>query len=206
MSRKKKILSVGGVFILGVLAGSVLMYNDSFYRTINDALGKGVTQNAIIASNAGGIESINLSTMDIETALTMVQQQRTQQLDAQLNSQITSVQEKNKQIASLNTVLNTANGISADSTDNTISNEQSEAIKKTMEEAGLSAMAPTNKAELDTLQQQVKGQIDSLSNSQQMEMLRLQSLTNKRNEAFDVMTNFIKKMQDSRSSIIGNMR
>ena len=41
---------------------------------------------------------------------------------------------------------------------------------------------------------------------QQMDMLRLQSMTNKRNEAFDVMTNFIKKMQDSRSSIIGNMR
>ena len=37
-------------------------------------------------------------------------------------------------------------------------------------------------------------------------MLRLQSLTGKRNEAFDVMTNFLKKMQESRSSIIGNMR
>jgi len=37
-------------------------------------------------------------------------------------------------------------------------------------------------------------------------MLRLQSLSNKRNESFDVMTNFVKKMQDSRSSIIGNMR
>jgi len=51
-----------------------------------------------------------------------------------------------------------------------------------------------------------KNQIDSLGNAQQMEMLRLQTLTNKRNEAFDVMTNFIKKMQDSRSSIVGNMR
>ena len=49
-------------------------------------------------------------------------------------------------------------------------------------------------------------QTDSMSNSQQMDMLRLQSLSNKRNEAFDVMTNFVKKMQDSRSSIIGNMR
>lgn len=52
----------------------------------------------------------------------------------------------------------------------------------------------------------LKSQIDSLSNSQQMDMLRLQSLSNKRNEAFDIMTNFIKKMQDNRSSIIGNMR
>ena len=51
-----------------------------------------------------------------------------------------------------------------------------------------------------------KTQIDNLSNSQQMEMLRLQSLSNKRNEAFDLMSNFIKKMQDNRSSIIGNMR
>jgi len=206
MSMKKKVVSVGGVFILGVLAGSVLMYNDSFYRTVNDALGKGATQNSIIASNANGIESINLSSVDIETALMVVQQQRGALLDQQLNSQITAVQEKNKQLASLNTVLNTANGISADSANNALNDKQTEDIKKAMEEAGLSATPPTNQAELDVLQQQVKGQIDGLSNSQQMDMLRLQSLTNKRNEAFDVMTNFIKKMQDSRSSIIGNMR
>ena len=52
----------------------------------------------------------------------------------------------------------------------------------------------------------LKQQINTLSNSQQMDMLRLQSLSHKRNEAFDTMTNFIKKMQDSRSSIITNMR
>jgi len=206
MSIKKKVLSVGGVFVLGLVAGSVLMYNDSFYRTVNDALGKGATQNSIIASNANGIESINMNSMDIETALMTVQSQRSQLLDQQLNSQITAVQEKNKQLASLNTVLNTANGVSTDSSDNALNGEQTEDLKKAMEEAGLSATLPTNQAELDTLQQQVKGQIDALSNSQQMDMLRLQSLTNKRNEAFDVMTNFIKKMQDSRSSIIGNMR
>ena len=39
-----------------------------------------------------------------------------------------------------------------------------------------------------------------------LKVKRLQSLSNKRNEAFETMTNFIKKMQDSRSSIIGNMR
>jgi TolA-binding protein len=52
----------------------------------------------------------------------------------------------------------------------------------------------------------IKGQIDAVGNSQQMEMLRLQGLTNKRNEAFDLMTNFMKKQSDSKSSIIGNMR
>lgn len=62
------------------------------------------------------------------------------------------------------------------------------------------------KAQLDGTIQQVKSQIDSASNSQQMDMLRLQSLSNKRNEAFEVMTNFIKKMQENRAAIIGNMR
>lgn len=62
------------------------------------------------------------------------------------------------------------------------------------------------KPAIDALINTVKGQIDQLNNTSQMDMLRLQSMTNKRNEAFDIMTNFIKKMQDSRSSIIGNMR
>lgn len=64
----------------------------------------------------------------------------------------------------------------------------------------------TTKGQLDGAIQTLKSQIDSMSNSQQMDMLRLQSLSNKRNEAFEIMTNFIKKMQDNRSAILGNMR
>lgn len=71
---------------------------------------------------------------------------------------------------------------------------------------GNNIQGDTTMGQVDTAIQQLKSQIDGLSNSQQMDMLRLQSLTNKRNEAFDLMTNFIKKMQDSRSSILGNMR
>ncbi|QOS82182.1 hypothetical protein JNUCC31_15940 [Paenibacillus sp. JNUCC31] len=120
---------------------------------------------------ASSIASIDLSSMDIETALMMVQQERTRLLDSQLQAQIQNVQNRNQLIAELNTKLQAAI------------------------QSG------------DTSQAQVlRGQIDALGNSQQMDMLRLQSMSNKRNEAFDVMTNFIKKMQDSRSSIIGNMR
>ncbi|MBO9540523.1 hypothetical protein J7643_08030 [bacterium] len=56
---------------------------------------------------------------------------------------------------------------------------------------------------IDSQLQSLQGAAQS---GNQMDMLRLQSLTNKRNEAFDLMTNFIKKMADSRSSILGNMR
>ncbi len=56
------------------------------------------------------------------------------------------------------------------------------------------------------LETQVKGRTDSAASTQQMEMLRMQSLNNKRSEAFDIMTNSLKKYQDARSSIVGNMR
>ena len=63
----------------------------------------------------------------------------------------------------------------------------------------------TTKGQLDGAIQQLKSQIDSMSNTQQMDMLRLQSLSNKRNEAFEIMTNFVKKNNDNRASIVGNM-
>ncbi len=63
-----------------------------------------------------------------------------------------------------------------------------------------------NKGDLQTATENIKGLIDAESNSQQMDMVRLQSLSNKRNEAFEIITNFIKKSQDNRSSIISNTR
>ncbi|MDR6720799.1 hypothetical protein [Paenibacillus sp. 2003] len=122
-------------------------------------------------SNISSVTPIDISSMDIETALMMVQSERTKLLDAQLQTQIQEVQNRNQQIADLNSQLQVA--------------------QQNGDEAAV---------------QKLKSQIDAASNSQQMDMLRLQSMSNKRNEAFDVMTNFIKKMQDSRSSIIGNMR
>ncbi|WP_235356045.1 hypothetical protein [Aneurinibacillus migulanus] len=56
--------------------------------------------------------------------------------------------------------------------------------------------------DIETALQLVQSQRSQLLDSQ----LKNQNLSNNRNEAFDVMTNFLKKMQDSRSSIIGNMR
>lgn len=122
-------------------------------------------------SSIPSVTGIDLQSMDLETALMMVQTQRAALLEQQLKSQLDAVQQRNQQIAQLN--------------------EQLQQAQLRGDQAAVQA---------------IKSQIDALGSSQQMDMLRLQSLSNKRNEAFDVMTNFIKKMQDSRSSIIGNMR
>lgn len=64
----------------------------------------------------------------------------------------------------------------------------------------------TTKGEIETAINKIKGQLDTNNSTNQLDMLRLQSLNSKRNEAFELITNFIKKMLDSRLSIISNMR
>ena len=205
-------------------------------------------------TGVGGTTSINMQniqSMDIETALMMVQSERTKLLDAQLATQIQEVQNRNETVAKLNNVLNALNAsigqISGTAATDVAKDWTSEKCNATeiplndaIYEAGITDLGftanqgirhtigadgeltgateivkgspaimsgpSTTRGQLETALTKVKGMIDAAGNSQQMDMLRLQSMSNKRNEAFDVMTNFVKKMQESRSSIIGNMR
>lgn len=202
--------------------------------------------NPITSTATGGVSALNLATMDLETALMTVQQQRTKLLDAQLQGQINEVTARNDSIAKMNdaltaltsykgmyggdakgdtTMLKSMDKMSAD--DKAAFVGAQAAANKALEDAGFASGLPelgmdkdgkstskyglntqgdTKLAQVEAAITAIKGKIDGLSNTQQTDMLRLQSLSNKRNEAFDTMTNFIKKMQDSRSSIIGNMR
>ncbi len=61
------------------------------------------------------------------------------------------------------------------------------------------------KGEIDAAITKVKGLIDAESNNQQMDMLRLQSLNNKKNESIEILTNTQKKNTDANSNIIRNI-
>lgn len=202
---KKLILSSLGTFVVGVLAGGALLYNDDVYSAVKETITGKDLQNTV-----AGISSVDLQGMGIEEALAAVQAQRTQLLDEQLKTQIADVQARNEQVSRLNSVLaglfqvQGRLGAGAAANAEVTSQEQSD-LSQLYSSAGITG-TPKTKGEVDAQINTVKQSIDSLGNSQQMDMLRLQSMTNKRNEAFDVMTNFVKKMQESRSSIIGNMR
>ena len=184
---------------------------------------------------------LDISGLDLETALMAVQNERVRLLDTQLQTQLEEVQNRNDQVAKLHnlqTALNAAkehfksdddatdkfsnikiNGEKASYRTGNIfkgytnhTNPEHEKIINDINDAmkkagfGESIGKDITKGELETLIQDVKNAVDRESNSQQMDMLRLQSMSGKRNEAFDVMTNFVKKMQDSRSAIIANLR
>jgi hypothetical protein len=208
MSVKKLVLSMSGTFVLGIIVGGALLYNNSVYNSVKDALNGNATQNSVGSVNGvGGMTQVNIQDMDLETAMMAVQSSRASMLDEQLKDQIAAVQAKNETISQLNQLL----GVINEELGKLPSGAAAGSAVQLADDKGamFTAMGmaiPQTKGELENLLGQIKSKIDSASNSQQMDMLRLQSLSNKRNEAFDVMTNFVKKMQDSRSSIIGNMR
>ncbi|MEK3663093.1 hypothetical protein NSQ29_26360 [Paenibacillus sp. FSL F4-0236] len=207
MSVKKLVLSMSGTFVLGIIVGGALLYNNSVYNSVKDALNGNATQNSVGSVDMSGMTQVNIQGMDLEAAMMAVQSSRASMLEDQLKDQIASVQAKNETISKLNQLL----GVINEELAKLPSGAEANAAVKLADDKGamftaMSMAIPQTKGQLENLLGQIKSQIDSASNSQQMDMLRLQSLTNKRNEAFDTMTNFIKKMQDSRSSVIGNMR
>ncbi len=128
-------------------------------------------------------------------------------MDSQLKSQLESINNRNKLISDLNGLITASHEALANSVQGGFAYKSNDTVNRLYDNRVIDSKKTVFKSEeIRTIIEKLKGKVDSLNSSQQMDMLRMQSLTNKHNEAFDVMTNFIKKMQDSRSSIIGNMR
>ena len=191
----------------------------------------------IVSLNPGGVvTTIDIASMDIETALLAVQTQRANLLETQMKEQMKTVQDRNRDIEILNQALAQLRLMRPDAADTSAELDTNSPMFLVPKErytegsdmwnaADDNGMVSVNTTglletygidlpgfgymtqdEYDQAIPTVTAKIDSLNSSQQMDMLRLQSLTNKRNEAFDLMTNFIKKSQDARSAIVGNMR
>ena len=179
------------------------------------------------AMPAGGRMPVrDISGMDLESAMLAVQSRRAELTESQLKAQLEAVAARNKEVAQLNALLARIRAQRPAGSDTyqfaSLAPSQAEArtvyasLKAagvtmpgggdTVDENGNNGIYDARQKTFDAWTREIQAKIDAHATSQQMEMLRLQALSSKRNEAFDLMTHFIKKMQDGRSSIVGNMR
>ena len=179
-------------------------------------------------SGGSSVTAAQLQSMDIETALMTVQADRANNLEKSIKDQMETVRQRNANIAGMNQLMATLRGLrSSSGTDPQkwvlLGKNQAEgrAMHDKIVAAGLTMptggdtvdesrednyIFDARQKTIDVWIEELKGKADAESSSQQMDMLRLQSLTNKRNEAFELMTNFIKKISDSKSGVISNLR
>lgn len=118
-----------------------------------------------------------LESGDILAAITILGVTQVKVLDQQLAGRIMALQERNASVKLANDALaGLQKGASSPPT-----GEQQEAITKK------------------------KGEIDKLNSDSQLDMIGIQSLTTKRNQAFEMLSNLTSKAQSATSTIIGNM-
>jgi len=154
------------------------------------------------------VNQISLTAFDLEGALLAVQSGRAQLLDQQLSSQLTDVQKRNARVATLNKAISALRAYVAAPTDGSLAVAVTTAGAAVESHDLLSATSdsPEARTAAASLVASLRIELDSVTNTQQTDMLRLASLSNKRNDAFDMMTDVFQKMLDSRSAIIGSMR
>lgn len=154
-----------------------------------------------------------LSPIDLEAALMQVQQQRANALETLVKDQIAAMEAKNHQIAVLNDDLSAMWDLwyRMDDKGSMSLDEAKDALKAmgaSFDQQSLDSNGDglIQRIEVDGQIDSLKGQIDSLSNTQQMDMLRLQNLNAQRIKAFEFLEDYMKKMQESGSSSTGSTR
>ena len=128
-----------------------------------------------------------LDSGDIEGAVMLLQTSRAKVLEQQLGARIEGMQARNAQIKNLNDQLKVKQG----------------------ELAGVTGTAEQKQQARDTINAVItglKGDMDKLNSDSQLDMIGIQGLVNKRNEAFDMLTNLLGKFQKTIDGIVSNLR
>jgi len=155
--------------------------------------------------------------MDLQDLIMAIESKRADLLDKQLADQANQMRKLNHEIAVANKMLAFARTQQSAVLRGGISRDDSEIVTDKMtfrqwaQQNGISLKDANtdnlhDKNEWAAIIENVKGHIDTLNSTSQMEMIRLQSLMNKRNQAYELMTNALQKLSGSVDKIIANIR
>lgn len=190
------------------------------------------------AAAATSSSSVDVYSMDVETAMLIVMIGRTDALDDTLRVYMDKIQSQNDQMALLNECLKQLNNILAkygssdtakysDSSVYGANNQPMYDANEALKAANVQPFVSTQNGPLDPLKgggtwpgglvsTNVKGDVNAaittinnlvteISNNQQIDMINLQSTSNKRDESYNIMTNWIKSIHESLTRIANNI-
>ena len=175
---------------------------------------------------SGGMFIVDGHAMDLGQLMMQVNIERTEIIDSQLADQMADVQDKNKQLRALNDLMaqcrqfkaskSNANDDNSGGAHFTLPGYEDKGAMQVNEWFAEFGMPQTDvnpgdsteewQAEWDANIQTIKGALDSLNSDSQLAMTRLQSLMNKRNQAYETVSNVLQKDQKTRDTITGNLR
>lgn len=148
--------------------------------------------------------SIDGQNVDIMTLMMMLQMERAETINTQLMDQANEMKNKNALLKEAQNVLMAMR--QARPAKSSGKAEVTAEMKAFASAYGIDIKTGNiNQSEWDQNIENIKGFIDSTNSSSQLDMIRLQGLTSKYNNAFETMTNLVKKDGDLKSTITRNI-
>jgi hypothetical protein len=152
--------------------------------------------------------TVDFDRMDLTTLMLVLFMERAQHIEDAIKVQSQILQEKNLKMAEANEILQMvrAGRPAKDSGSDHLPGEAIEWANRNGIDLPKGGEGKLKQAQWDQVIENIKGHTDQLSNTSQMDMIKLENLLNKRNQSFDFMSNFISKMAKVDDGIIGNIR
>ena len=159
------------------------------------------------------------ASMSIPELMMSIQMERANTLDSQIQGQMKDMQKRNEWLRDANAALNAMRNARPTEEDadavsyGTFTNSKGEDVNVhdfmkgngiDIEEKGADKIG--TQVEFDAAIQNLKTSIDTINSTSQMDMIRLQSLMDKRNQTMDLLSNTLSKTGKSLDTIVGNMR
>jgi hypothetical protein len=172
-----------------VLKNAGITLGPDAQASFNKAVGAYAAAKASMDEGLGSLEAMKklLQSGDIEGAVMLLQTTRAKGLEQQLGGRIGALQSRNAEIKARSDLMAEAQKHQFDK----VNGKDPDDTEKGRRAGEISTM---------------KNAIDQLNSDSQLDMIGIQGLVNKRNEAFDTLTNLLGKFQKTIDGIVSNMR
>jgi glycerol-3-phosphate cytidylyltransferase-like family protein len=153
----------------------------------------------------------SLQNADLETLMMSLQHERTNEIETQLVQQGKQIRERNDLMENAYAMLEKAyeckNTLLNDEATSDMPDQMIAFYKEyNIDYDHTGNDNKHNKEQWDKNMNNLKGFIEQLNSSSQLDMVKLQGMISKRNEAFESTTNMMGKFSKTMDTIVGNMR
>lgn len=150
--------------------------------------------------------------LDFQDVLIAIAERRATSVEKEVTPLSTKIQARNKVLEDLGNVLADLTKLQAQFSSDAKGSDRSGTLQQTSKDILIAVFGTLDwsdlkmtKYEVEEWLQKVKSKIDALNNEAQKDMTRLESLVNRRDEAFSTASDLMSKVGDTRSNLIRNL-
>ena len=150
--------------------------------------------------------------LDFQDVLIAIAERRATSVEKEVTPLSTKIQARNKVLEDLGNVLADLTKLQAQFSSDAKGSDRSGTLQQTSKDILIAVFGTLDwsdlkmtKYEVEEWLQKVKSKIDALNNEAQKDMTRLESLVNRRDEAYSTASDLMSKVGDTRSNLIRNL-